>query len=148
MKRLATCKRADPTTCFEASKAHILIGRCGLSLHLLYTRDSKASSPRAACMKRAKGPRSLHSPFSAPGPESFSDPCVLFAAAVMVARVDGIDVAISHEGDVKEASEDATAFDMVGDACATSSGSDIRTAGSFEQDRRKVGKRLVLQMIC
>lgn len=67
MKRFATCSRADPTTCFEASNAQILTGRWGLSRHLLKTRDNSASRPSAPCMKRANGPSSLHSPFSAPG---------------------------------------------------------------------------------
>ena len=47
MKRFATCNSAEPTTCLDASKAHILTGRCGRSRHLLYTKESKANKPRA-----------------------------------------------------------------------------------------------------
>lgn len=70
MKRLAICRSIEPTTCFDASKAHTFRGRCGLSRHLLYTSDSNASNPSDACMTSAKGPNNRHSPFSAPGRES------------------------------------------------------------------------------
>lgn len=56
-------------TCLEASKVHIFNGRCGLSLHLLYTNDSKARAPSAPWTNIAKGPSNLHSPvFSSSDP--------------------------------------------------------------------------------
>lgn len=66
MKRFAMCSNTEPTTCFDASKAQILTGRCGLSRHRLYTNDNNANAPSAPCMKRANGPSSSHSPFFAP----------------------------------------------------------------------------------
>lgn len=69
MNKFAMCSSTDPKTCFEASNAQILSGRCGRSRHLLYTSDRRASAPRAACINRAKGPSRRHSPFSAPGRE-------------------------------------------------------------------------------
>lgn len=62
MSKFAKCSNTEPNTCFEASKAHIFIGRCGLSLHLLYTSERRARPPKAACTRMAKGPRSSHSP--------------------------------------------------------------------------------------
>lgn len=69
MSRFARCSRADPKTCFDASKAQTLTGLCGLSRHLLNTNDSNASRPSAACTRTANGPSSLHSPVfsSSPG---------------------------------------------------------------------------------
>jgi len=88
MNRFAICSSTEPTTCFEASKAQILSGRCGLSLHLLYTRDSRARAPKAACMKREAGPRRRHSPFSAPGRSSVLLLAIRVAVAVAVSTAD------------------------------------------------------------
>ena len=83
MNKFAICNSTEPTTCFDASNAQILIGLCGLSLHLLYTSDRRASAPRAPCIKREAGPRRRHSPFSAPG--RLSESLLEFEVAVAVA---------------------------------------------------------------
>ena len=67
MSRFATCNSTEPTTCLDASKAHIFTGLCGLSRHRLYTSDNSAKPPSAPWMKRANGPSSSHSPFFTPG---------------------------------------------------------------------------------
>lgn len=64
ISRFAICTSTLPTTCFETSKNQILSGRCGRSLHLLYTNANNARHPNAPCTRIAKEPRSLHSPFS------------------------------------------------------------------------------------
>lgn len=85
MKRLAMCNSTEPTTCFDASKAHILTGRCGLSRHRLYTNDNNANAPSAPWIKRANGPSSLHSPFFAPWYfEPFPDAIVAAEVAEMI----------------------------------------------------------------
>lgn len=66
MNTLATCTSTDPNTCFDTSKNQIFIGLCGLSRHLLYTRDMRARPPSASCTKSAKGPNRRHSPWSSP----------------------------------------------------------------------------------
>ena len=85
ISRFAMCSNAEPTTCFDASKAQIFTGRWGLSRHLLKTSDNRAMSPNAPCMNRAKGPRSLHSPFSAPDLDSLPDVEFAEDAEVMAA---------------------------------------------------------------
>ena len=90
MTRLAMCSKADPTTCFEASKAHILTGRCGRSLHLLKTSESRARRPKAPWIKRAKGPNNLHSPSSAPG-RGAPSPVEFEAAVAMAATIEAVE---------------------------------------------------------
>ncbi len=107
-------------TCFEASKAQILTGRCGLSLHLLNTSDSSASSPRAPWMKRANGPSSLHSPPSAPGLDP--SPSVELDAAVATANM-------------AEAAEDDVIAGAVEEAIISASpaGTDVVAAARIEK---------------
>ena len=86
------CSSIDPTTCFEASKAHIFTGRCGLSRQRLYTNDSSAKAPRAPWMKRAKGPNSSHSPLPGPGLDDSSLCNTAVATAVTIAVIAGDEV--------------------------------------------------------
>lgn len=93
MSRFAIWSSIDPTTCFETSNPQILSGRCGLSLHLLYTSDNSARAPNAPCMKTANGPSNWHSPFST---SSGSDPAPK-AMAEAVATITLVAVGIAVE---------------------------------------------------
>lgn len=85
MKTLAAWTSTDPKTCFDTSKNQTLTGRCGRSLHRLYTSDSMASPPSASCTSSAKGPRSRHSPLgSSP---SVGAPVAVGRAAAAAAAV-------------------------------------------------------------
>lgn len=85
MNTFAACTNTDPNTCFDASKNHILTGRCGLSRQRLYTSDNKARAPRASCTNNAKDPNRRHSPFS---PSSaFGEPIAIAAAVAFAAAV-------------------------------------------------------------
>lgn len=107
MTKFAICTRTDPTTCFETSNAHILRGRCGLSLYLLNTKASKAKPPNAACTIRANGPSSLHSPF---GGGSCGDP-----VAVAIA-LDSVSVAVGTVGAIVAIAKAVADVRMVGTA--------------------------------
>lgn len=118
ISRLATCSNAEPTTCFEASKAQIFIGRWGLSRHRLKTSTSSAKTPSAPCMKRAKGPSNLHSPFSEPGLDSPPDVELMEEVGIMV-EVEGESLRV-----------DAAMYDKVGDkTISTISGGSEWAAG-------------------
>lgn len=109
IKRLATCSNAEPTTCFDASKAQIFRGRWGLSRHRLKTSTSSAKTPSAPWMKRAKGPSSLHSPFSAPGLDSPPDVKFMGEVGAMV------------EVDTDFLRVDAAMYDNVGEKTSSTS---------------------------
>lgn len=92
MSKFAICTNTLPTTCFETSKNQILSGRCGRSLHLLYTSANNARHPNAPCTRIAKEPRSLHSPFS--GGLSCG-PCFEATLAVALAMAAIVEVGMS-----------------------------------------------------
>ena len=74
-------------------------------------------------MNRANGPRSLHSPFSAPGLESLSGLVLSLAAAVIDAKAEVTDTVARYtevEGKGRVVLHNASK------ACVTSSGNDIR----------------------
>lgn len=120
MKTLAPCTSTDPKTCFDTSKSQILTGRCGRSLHRLYTSDSRARPPRASCTRSAKEPSRRHSP-------EFSGSSV--GAPVAVGR--GVAVAV-----VATAAARARASLAVGVAAAAMSRAAFRTAGWRGEDMR------------
>jgi hypothetical protein len=100
ISKLAICTNTLPTTCFDTSKNQIFIGRCGLSLHRLYTNAINANSPSAPCTTRAKGPNSRHSPLSGGGvlPSSseaeIAVAAMVAAVAVRVGMSESIEVAV------------------------------------------------------
>ena len=74
-------------------------------------------------MNRANGPRSLHSPFSAPGLESLSGLVLSLAAAVIDAKVEVIDTVATY---MEEGDKGRVVLHNVSKAWVTSSGNDIR----------------------
>lgn len=120
MKTLAAWTSTDPKTCFDTSKSQILTGRCGRSLHRLYTSDSRASPPSASCTRSAKEPSRRHSP-------EFSGSSV--GAPVAVGR--GVAVAVEATAAARSRASWA-----VGVAAAAMSRAAFRTAGWRGEDMR------------
>ena len=88
-------------------------------------------------MKSAKGPRSLHSPFSAPGLESLSDPVVPFDTAVIDGKTEARELATRNKDVVGEASMLVTALGIVCSACVTSSGNDMKKDGKGLEEQNQ-----------
>ena len=93
--------------------------------------------PSAPWMKRAKGPSSLHSPFSAPGLDSLSGTVVLLAVMAIDGRMEARELATRDNGVVGKAGMVPIALGIVCSACVTSSCNDIKDNERLVESEQK-----------